>query len=1735
MDFLNAFIKILFMLVTVILMAAPFALEFYTFRRDKEKKITYKRFRIVVYTAVYVVAITIALFLLKEFVLWLGSLSVVQWIVNKIAVSSRLAYCAQVLIAILINFAIGLLYRFFCKFVRIGLKKKNLVTPKKKDGSFTWRQKVERRIIRFFHTETWFFVGNILKYLNIILSAIYGIVFIAYQIPALFGADWIPYGFISMLFSAGYVYPTITLLALWEMYFLLEGIKRLEVECPEFLAEGNVETKKSPIDLDAVDAEVRKQFKDYYVCDIDLSKTIQEEVASSYHHEITKFIGQAIENDKRNPEKNKEVYLNCLDKMIETDKSVIVNGSLFSEFSMYFLRYLSVIIARGDNVVFVCNNDGQIEKVYQYLTEGFSEFSSLYCKGFQNGAVNYDNPIWRIVKIKGEADVIDEVTVDDNSILVTSLSYLCSARFESEHNNFIHLIDTVIFVDTLKTVNTYNRQLAMFNTRLKHITKNNALLAKNGNVNNAFRVRYMSKQVRYICFDDTRNPGLDKVLKNLLAVEFESVDSMNYNRGTMVRCYNYEGRADENGRRICPQFFNADEEIGALMNMAVLCLAKGASNVTVFADDAVPYANIEETISANMGRVSIKTDGSNIRLNTPFYNPDNYSVLIVMDSGNNLPAAIRKYISMVSDKPTLIIIFSRPYMMRDYYIDNVDQMWNNTQIERIPVEEGTKKDIAQCILVKANAGGISEEEILRLAAGVEQFDQLVKKRDINGILRAVLESYGLSQEERIDLYQYFEYSSFKDFDENGVFASEDRVLLRRQGKLFDMINGRDMAIMSTNDKEIILPLPRKRLTQKHIAGQNLLYNGAIYHINKIDTASGRIYARLAVGGKNDEAYQYIQSREYRVELNHEQVEAVFPTKHVVFKRTEEDVSISDIYISVCRAPMEVLTKGYFDVDPHTLAINSCESYYHSVSDPNNDELAKQTYRRYGVLSLPTYSSDTIMKSANLVAYEKGALMMSIRINGQFGSDINKTMALAAVMLNEILASMFPSVSDSIAVCPVLHGELPEDDSLVLRMQPTINISGQSDFVSDTDFNLIIIEDCATDLGVISVLMSAGDNVLNTLFNPIFNYLKWYLAAEKKSEYLYYGLDHEPSCFDFVSLHKLAKLLGDDKHDLKFVDLESVMEYSVCDFCGKRYAKGDDVIELDDGRNMCKSCAESLVGNNKKILKEHLDRAKIFLESVYGVTLDDDYEFCFESTVKIVNTLKQNRSLIKRGSDIPLKSYVDDNKKVHIEYSVPSINLSEILVRELTHVWQLKHLPELSDELAEGHIALVGIQYLRFLNQHSLADVRTNFYESNGSVSGEGYRKLVRGLLEEEQYAYNPFQYLLAKSGCIIQDVIIPPMPGIVEPGRFGLPYVPQQPDRALDGNLTYFYYSRLTAAHQQAYDILLEAIQNYQEHTVIEGCTFDEISKISHAIQYDHPELFWYKTVSVAGSEVSISYGASAQECEVLQKHIDQAVAKYLEGIDDSMSAYDVAVRLHAKVIATVDYDTIALNKQKKEGGPAKDKIDYLRAICGVFLEGKAVCEGYARAMQYLLQKCGVECAEAVGYIKKENGERGEAHAWNILRIDGDYYYMDATWDDSSNTIQTVKKNDLGFDYFCITTQELTRTREVDLCPTEMPVCSATRGNYFCHNNWVLDSYELDKIKEIAITAVKNNCKSFAFKCSSKALYDQALQQMCSVGNDCYDVLKAVSKIDKNILSDKYVYTYNENIYTITIKFKYKQ
>ena len=204
----------------------------------------------------------------------------------------------------------------------------------------------------------------------------------------------------------------------------------------------------------------------------------------------------------------------------------------------------------------------------------------------------------------------------------------------------------------------------------------------------------------------------------------------------------------------------------------------------------------------------------------------------------------------------------------------------------------------------------------------------------------------------------------------------------------------------------------------------------------------------------------------------------------------------------------------------------------------------------------------------------------------------------------------------------------------------------------------------------------------------------------------------------------------------------------------------------------------------------------------------------------------------------------------------------------------------------------------------------------------------------------------------------------------------------------------------------------------------------------DYPQHFWlgnswqtYTTSSYI--ELSLTCTASLQNQKAT---FEAAVKKMLEGITSGMSEYDRALLLHDRLVKQVTYDLDAPNAH---------------SAYGALVDGRAVCEGYARAYQYLLYRAGIQALYISGYA-------GESHGWNAVRLDGNYVLVDATWDDP------VGVNDPDFvshAYFGLTTAELGRdhTPSADGAYPQ-PNCTATAYHYHRRNGSYIESYTVDSI-----------------------------------------------------------------------------
>ena len=153
------------------------------------------------------------------------------------------------------------------------------------------------------------------------------------------------------------------------------------------------------------------------------------------------------------------------------------------------------------------------------------------------------------------------------------------------------------------------------------------------------------------------------------------------------------------------------------------------------------------------------------------------------------------------------------------------------------------------------------------------------------------------------------------------------------------------------------------------------------------------------------------------------------------------------------------------------------------------------------------------------------------------------------------------------------------------------------------------------------------------------------------------------------------------------------------------------------------------------------------------------------------------------------------------------------------------------------------------------------------------------------------------------------------------------------------------------------------------------------------------KTIGVIYFVTTTGSGTTAPWQTISEEARAEAERIVAQVVTSDMSDYDVAKALHDYLILNCDYD-----KRLYSGD-----LPYISYTAnGALLEGSAVCAGYAKAYEALMNAAGIPCECVTG-----NTTRGY-HAWNLVQIDGAWYHVDTTWDDPIN-----KGGDyIRYDYF---------------------------------------------------------------------------------------------------------------------------
>ena len=298
-----------------------------------------------------------------------------------------------------------------------------------------------------------------------------------------------------------------------------------------------------------------------------------------------------------------------------------------------------------------------------------------------------------------------------------------------------------------------------------------------------------------------------------------------------------------------------------------------------------------------------------------------------------------------------------------------------------------------------------------------------------------------------------------------------------------------------------------------------------------------------------------------------------------------------------------------------------------------------------------------------------------------------------------------------------------------------------------------------------------------------------------------------------------------------------------------------------------------------------------------------------------------------------------------------------------------------------------------------------------------------------------------------------------------------------------YYYGLLNSREKALYTTLLRAQLSVEQKVKLPtGVTVDMIKKTMEFISNDHPEIFWnscgFRISSVDGVPESLLFSYTITKPEVdLIKHriVNSAFYKQLDGLlAYKRTKFEKALAAYEYIIKHTDYDLTS--------SESNDESRY--NINGVILNSKAVCEGYAKTFQYFMNKHDVYCTLVTGIAK------GGSHAWNLVNLDGSFYYIDTTWGDPVfRNVTSAPSNYISYDFFCITTAELKKTHD-PIIDHRMPLCYDTYYNYYRYFKMIADSFSVNDVASRLIQAYRKGMREVEIRYSSGSVYLTAKKEL---------------------------------------------
>ena len=267
-----------------------------------------------------------------------------------------------------------------------------------------------------------------------------------------------------------------------------------------------------------------------------------------------------------------------------------------------------------------------------------------------------------------------------------------------------------------------------------------------------------------------------------------------------------------------------------------------------------------------------------------------------------------------------------------------------------------------------------------------------------------------------------------------------------------------------------------------------------------------------------------------------------------------------------------------------------------------------------------------------------------------------------------------------------------------------------------------------------------------------------------------------------------------------------------------------------------------------------------------------------------------------------------------------------------------------------------------------------------------------------------------------------------------------------------YYYQTLSKAEQSSYQAMQAGLQAFAPSFPVPLLENRALTDVFMKLRLDCPQLFYAGTFQYRyypdsrNAELIPAYlfekGKLKEHQKALQSRVEKLVRPVARCSDEEKLLY-----IHDFICENIHYDKL--------------KKPYSHEIIGPLGHGVGVCEGIAKSVKILCDTLGIWCMIALCGNNPEKGIKYR-HTWNIVKIGGTYYHLDATFDNTLGK-HSAAGQEIRYDYFNLDDKKIFRDHEPLIAPA--PVC--TNGDHFYYREKKLSFTKEEDVYKRSLQAAK--------------------------------------------------------------------